>query len=102
MGFWDAFRREPGLRVHLLLKGHIGTGWYDVDRVITLKQGATLKDLISRAENEGLGIRGAIEASPHLRHTLMINGERCPVAEHQDRAMADGDQVFLLAPLAGG
>jgi molybdopterin converting factor small subunit len=32
----------------------------------------------------------------------MINGERCPVADHLDRALEDDDQIYLLAPLAGG
>jgi molybdopterin converting factor small subunit len=32
----------------------------------------------------------------------MLNGERCPVAENQERVLADGDEVYLLAPLAGG
>ena len=41
-------------------------------------------------------------ASPHLTDTMMLNGERCPFTENQDRAMADGDELYLLAPLAGG
>jgi molybdopterin converting factor small subunit len=32
----------------------------------------------------------------------MWNGERCPVDEHITRPMKDGDEVYLLAPLAGG
>ena len=32
----------------------------------------------------------------------MLNGERCPVAENLGRHLADGDEIFLLAPLAGG
>ena len=47
-------------------------------------------------------LRAAIDDSPHLRHTLMLNGERCPVDENLDRVLADGDEVYLLAPLAGG
>jgi molybdopterin converting factor small subunit len=33
---------------------------------------------------------------------MMLNGERCPLAEHKDRVLADGDEIYLLAPLAGG
>ena len=47
-------------------------------------------------------MRAAIENSPHLRHTLMLNGERCPVDANLGRPLANGDQVYLLAPLAGG
>ena len=39
---------------------------------------------------------------PRMTNTLMLNGERCPVDENLTRALADGDQVYLLAPLAGG
>ena len=32
----------------------------------------------------------------------MLNGERCPVDENRGHILADGDQIYLLAPLAGG
>jgi molybdopterin converting factor small subunit len=92
----------PKVRVHLLLRGRIGEGWYDVDRTIALPEGATLGALIEAAERQGIALRQAIEKSPHLRDTLMLNGERCPVSENLDRPLADGDRVYLLAPLAGG
>lgn len=96
--------REPAgaIRVRVLLKGRIGEGWYDVDERIALPSGATLATLLDAATSRGIALRAAIESSPHLRHTLMWNGERCPVAENLDRPMADGDEVYLLAPLAGG
>jgi molybdopterin converting factor small subunit len=94
--------RQPVVRVHVLLKGRIGDGWQDVDRTLELPVGATLGMLIDHAERERIPLRDAIDKSPHLRHTLMLNGERCPVAENLQRALKDGDQVYLLAPLAGG
>ena len=96
-------RDVPGvIRVHVLLKGRIGAGWYDVDEQIGLAVGATLQDLLTAAEARGIALGSAIENSPHLRHTLMLNGERCPVDENLGRVLADGDEVYLLAPLAGG
>jgi molybdopterin converting factor small subunit len=94
----------PRIRVHLLLKGRIGEGWYDVDETLSLPVGATLGDFIEQAERDGLRLRRAIASSPHLRHTLMLNGERCPVDEPENlsRPLKEGDQVYLLAPLAGG
>ena len=92
----------PHVRVRVVIKGRIGEGWQDVDRTLELPLGATLASLFERCDREGIPLRDAIDASPHLRHTLMWNGERCPVDEHLDRALADGDQVYLLAPLAGG
>lgn len=94
--------RAGAIRVRVLLKGRIGEGWYDVDERITLPPGATLATLLDAAAGRGIALRDAIESSPHLRHTLMWNGERCPVEENLDRAIADGDEVYLLAPLAGG
>jgi molybdopterin converting factor small subunit len=105
---WSRFRRRlgrtrpDGLTVHVIVKGRIGDGWYDIDQYLRLAPGATLATLLEVAEHRGLGLRAAIAASPHLAHTLMLNGERCPVEENLDRALADGDQVYLLAPLAGG
>ncbi len=91
-----------GVRVHVILKGRIGDGWYDVDEQIPLPAGATLATLLDDAERRGIRLRAAIADSPHLRHTLMLNGTRCPVQENLARPLADGDELYLLAPLAGG
>jgi molybdopterin converting factor small subunit len=93
---------RKGPSVHLLIKGRIGDGWLDVDRVLRLSPEATLSDLLDLAEKKGIPMRGAIEQSPHLAETLMWNGERCPVADNLGRVLEDGDQVYLLAPVAGG
>jgi sulfur carrier protein ThiS len=90
------------IRVRVILRGRIGAGWYDVDRRIAVAPGSTLGDLLETAEREGVPMRAAIAESPHLAHTLMWNGDRCPVDEHATRALADGDELYLLAPLAGG
>jgi hypothetical protein len=90
------------IRVHVLIKGRIGEGWYDVDRTFALPEGATLGGLLDAAEKDGVGMRAAIAQSPHLSHTLMLNGERCPVEANTARVLSDGDQVYLLAPLMGG
>ena len=106
MSFGETLRRlfggQPGIRVTVLVKGRIGEGWHDIDRVFSLAPGSTLEDLLDEADRRGVGLREAIAASPHLAHTLMLNGQRCPVDENLGRALADGDQIYLLAPLAGG
>lgn len=96
------FRRAETIRVHVLVRGRIGDGWYDVDETVKLAPGTTLAQLIADGDRLRLPLAAAIADSPHLAHTLMWNGERCPVDEHGDRALADGDQLYLLAPLAGG
>jgi molybdopterin converting factor small subunit len=90
------------VRVRVILKGRIGPGWYDVDRELALPAGSTLATLIAHAERRGIGLQRAIDDSPHLRHTLMWNGQRAPVDENLERPLGDGDQIYLLGPLAGG
>lgn len=106
MGVVDSIRRALGgpatIKVHLLIKGRIGEGWQDVDRTLKLREGATLGELIDEAERLGIPLVHALENSPHLRDTLMHNGERCPVEDNRDRVLSDGDQIYLLAPFAGG
>ena len=94
--------RSRRIRVHLLLRGRIGDGWQDVDRHLRLPEASTIEDLIVAAEAQGIPLREAIEDSPHLRDTLMHNGERCAVPENLGRVLEDGDEVYLLAPVAGG
>jgi len=93
---------QKRIRVHLMIRGRIGDGWFDVDRRLKLRAGATLGDLITHANEKGIPLSLALEKSPHLSETLMLNGERCPVAEHRDRPLNDGDEIYLLSPLAGG
>jgi molybdopterin converting factor small subunit len=95
-------RPADGLRVRLILRGRIGEAWYDVDRRLDLPAGATLEDFLDAAERRGIRVRAAIEQSPHLADTLMLNGERCPVEANLRRPLADGDEIYLLGPLAGG
>ena len=65
-------------------------------------QGADGFALLDIAEARGIPLRGALAASPHLTDTLMLNGERTPIAEHAGHVLRDGDELYLLAPLAGG
>ena len=94
--------RGERISVHVLLRGRIGEGWLDVDRQLRLRVGSSLGDLLEVAEAKGIPMRRAIDESPHLRETLMLNGDRCRVDENLNRVLEDGDQVYLLAPVAGG
>jgi sulfur carrier protein ThiS len=96
------FELFGGVEVHLLLKGRLGQGWVDVDRRLRVPEGSTLADLIRIADGKGIPLSEALETSPHLAHTLMLNGERCPIADNRDRVLGEGDRVYLLSPLAGG
>jgi len=96
------FARAPRIEIHIVLRGRIGEGWYDIDRSLKVPEGTRLGELIEIADRKGIPMSEALEHSPHLAHTLMLNGERCPVEENRERGLVDGDEIFLLAPLAGG
>lgn len=101
MGIFDKLRGDQ-LKIHILIRGRIGAGWKDVDTYIRVPGGTTLGKLVEVADHAGIPLREALENSPHLTDTMMLNGERCPFVENSERVMADGDELYLLAPLAGG
>lgn len=101
MGIFDRLRGDS-LKVHIIIRGRIGDTWRDVDTYLRVPQGTTLGKLVDAAEGANIPLRDALAKSPHLADTMMLNGERCPLAEHADRPLADGDELYLLAPLAGG
>ena len=101
MGIFDRIRGDQ-IRVHILIRGRIGDDWKDIDEYLRVPQGTTLGRLVEVADNAGVPLREALDNSPHLVDTLMLNGERCPFTENAERVLADGDEIYLLAPLAGG
>jgi molybdopterin converting factor small subunit len=101
MGIFDRLRGES-LRIHIIIRGRIGDEWRDIDTHLRVPEGTTLDKLIEVAEGAGVPLREALARSPHLTDTMMLNGERCPLEQNRDRPLADGDELYLLAPLAGG
>jgi molybdopterin converting factor small subunit len=101
MGIFDRLRGDQ-IRVHILIRGRIGDDWKEIDEHLKVPAGTTLAKLVDVADGAGVPLREALANSPHLVDTLMLNGERCPLAEHGDRVLANGDEIYLLAPLAGG
>ncbi len=95
-------RKGDQVEIHILIRGRIGDDWKDVDTKLRVPPGTTLGALVELADAKGIPLREALENSPHLHDTMMLNGERCPIAENRDRALVDGDEIYLLAPLAGG
>ena len=101
MGIFDRLRGGT-VRIHILIKGRIGDTWRDVDEYVRLPAGTTLGRLVEVANSANVPLREALDNSPHLIDTMMLNGERCPFAENSERELKDGDEIYLLAPLAGG
>lgn len=101
MGIFDRLRGDH-IRIHILIRGRIGNDWKDVDEHLRVPAGTTLGRLVEVADAAGVPLREALANSPHLTDTLMLNGERCPLPANSDRVLAEGDEIYLLAPLAGG
>ena len=101
MGIFDRLRGDH-IRVHVLIRGRIGDDWKDVDEHLRVPAWTTLGRLVEVAEAARIPLREALEHSPHLVDTMMLNGERCPFTENAERVLADGDEIYLLAPIAGG
>lgn len=101
MGIFDRMRGDT-IRVHIVIRGRIGEGWRDIDDHLRVPAGTTLGRLVAVTDAAGIPLREALDHSPHLVDTLMLNGERCPFVENAERVLADGDEIYLLAPLAGG
>jgi molybdopterin converting factor small subunit len=101
VGIFDRLRGSS-IRIHVLIKGRIGDDWKDIDEHLRVPTGTTLGQLLELADSARVPLREALAHSPHLTDTMMLNGERCPLHDHADRVLADGDEIYLLAPLAGG
>jgi molybdopterin converting factor small subunit len=101
MGIFDRLRGGT-IRIHILIKGRIGDEWKDIDQYVRVPTGTTLDKLLDITDAARLPLRDALAHSPHLTDTMMLNGERCPLHANADRVLADGDEIYLLAPLAGG
>jgi molybdopterin converting factor small subunit len=101
MGIFDRLRGGT-IRIHILIKGRIGDEWKDIDQYVRVPTGTTLGKLLDITDAARLPLREALAHSPHLTDTMMLNGERCPLHANADRVLADGDEIYLLAPLAGG
>jgi len=101
VGIFDRLRGGH-IRIHVLIRGRIGDAWHDIDEHLRVPAGTTLGRLVEVADAAGVPLRDALANSPHLVDTMMLNGERCPLDENRDRVLAEGDEIYLLAPLAGG
>jgi len=101
VGIFDRLR-GGNIRIHILIKGRIGDDWKDIDEHVRVPVGTTLGKLVEITDAARLPLREALAQSPHLTDTMMLNGERCPLHANADRVLGDGDEIYLLAPLAGG
>lgn len=98
MGIFDRLRGDS-VRIHILIRARIGDDWKEIDEHVRVPAGTTLGRLVEATDAAGIPLREALDKSPHLVDTLMYNGERCPFVDNAERVLADGDEIYLLAPL---
>jgi molybdopterin synthase sulfur carrier subunit len=73
------------------------------DRIAELPEGNGVRDLLSRLAGESPAIRETLlDATGSVRsHVIvMVNGKR--VSRGSDHPLADGDEVAIFPPVAGG
>lgn len=101
MGIFDKLRGDS-VKVHIVIRGRIGDDWKEIDEYLRVPVGTTLARLVEVAGANGVPLAESLANSPHLKDTMMLNGERCALAENAERVLVDGDEIYLLAPIAGG
>lgn len=91
---------KVSLFCHLLVAGRI----LEIDEQLELGDRATVLDAFNRLEREG--VLPASAAADFRRGrtavSLLLNGERQPWEEIQARPLADGDEISIVSPFAGG
>lgn len=73
------------------------------DRIAELPEGSGVRDLISRLADESASIREILldgKGSVRSHVIVMVNGKRVPAGS--DHPLADGDEVAIFPPVAGG
>ena len=101
------FRRKPSgppIRVDATIQGMIGARYLSVAESIKLPGGAQIRDLIGALKDAGKLDADACRALKGVRPplVLLLNGDSLADKGREKRALADGDRVTILTPVAGG
>lgn len=97
-------KRTHAVRVSLNLRAFIGGRMVRLSLDTQADKGNRLKDLLKQLSREG-----AVDASV-VRHivkggagvTVLQNGQRLSMPEAANARLADGDEISVLTPMAGG
>ncbi|MCE5254525.1 MAG: MoaD family protein [Actinomycetia bacterium] len=74
---------------------------------LSLPEGSTIQDVLDRLTEEGDPQLAAYLAEPkdksaHAPLRIMVNGRDITVLKGRDTALADGDDILMFVPIAGG
>lgn len=101
---WLSKRRGRAIRVNVTVRSFIEGRMIRVSKMTEARDGDRLKDLLKQLRREG-----ALEASV-VRYilggppgvTVLQNGARRDMPEAREARLADGDELSILTPMAGG
>lgn len=95
MGIFDRLRGGT-VRIRILIRDP-GAG-IDIDQHVRVPAGTALGDLLSITDSANIPLRDAVARSPQLIAAMAVNGAACPLPGNEARALAEGDEISLIAP----
>ncbi len=91
------------MKVHFLLKGTMLGTFLDHEFDLDLPEGSTLRDELKRAGRaRQVDFDRVMREHEVIRESILVSGDRLVCPQGLDRVLQEGDQVYMLSPLAGG
>ena len=91
------------MKVHFLLKGYMLGTFLDHEFDLDLPEGTTLKDALHRAGRaRRVDFDRVLEEHEVIRESILVSGRRLDWPACLDHELREGDDVYMLSPLAGG
>ena len=91
------------MKVHFLLKGYMLDTFLDHEFDLDLPEGATLRAALRRAGRERrVDFDRILKEHEVIRESILISGQRMDWPVCLDHVLKEGDDVYMLSPLAGG
>ena len=88
------------MKVSVVIHGFLEQRSIHVNRELKIKEGSTIKDALSKI---GKKIKvDLLQLLSKVNPVVMINNERAEIPKDLSRKLADGDEIVILQPLAGG
>ena len=91
------------MKVHFLLKGYMLGTFLDHEFDLELPEASTLKEALSRAGRaRKVDFDRVLEEHEVIRESILVSGQRLDWPACLDHVLKEGDDVYMLSPLAGG
>ena len=91
------------MKVHFLLKGYMLGTFLDHEFDLDLPDGTTLKEALRRAgAGQRVDFDRILKEHEVIRESILVSGRRLDWPACLDHVLQEGDDVYMLSPLAGG